>query len=384
VPDFLSILATEGDLETLAEPLRSQVLEHVPKVGDDLHTHTTLLEALQRVHALAPHACARIATSSTGIGRSLYQLDGSGALCVAFGLATADGKQIDADRLFMPEVKLTVDADALTPLFEDSEGLDVLDEKLVQVPFHFDSAEAARRSLSVVAEVMKPAEARLVIDADDQRLLATLRRKEGARFDRLRFTCGSPELDALLERMAGARGELGIETGAFHRESVPDEVQSLLRPAKKRNAAKPYTTGSASSRVSSVEEVRREQIQAEVPKLVEALDDPENTGPAGRDVRGSIYFALSGFPTELVGAALHEALRKEEDEQPAERLVEALWRHPTLIERCVREDLLAASRSHPPYALRIVRAAKAARHSVPEEILGQLPEELQRFFRSRS
>jgi hypothetical protein len=376
MPDFLWIYGVAADLSGVDNPkVRKRVEALLPSEDDTEHTWRTLSKQLEKALALAPALRLDFACESPGEFLSLVRVREGRIddLSVVASLSRTSYVPVDVPE-YPPRVEVECDADLLADaIAPDAEGVRA-DEGLLLLPVGWKDVAAMSRTLVRVAGAMRQQREAYLLRAGAHRYVAELTRSEGVR---LRPTWYWVE--------EGTKEDLATFARVMQLPEHPDFPWGELQPAQppppevRKVAGRPFSSGAARSRLSAITDVHlaRKDRPLPVEALLQALADPENAGPAFAEVRRKLYSVVSEEDRDDVRDALRAGLR-DEPEEVATFIGEILWRQKPLLERLVREELLAAWTERPEYAKRLVHAAREAYLEVPESWVREGPAPLRR------
>lgn len=202
---------------------------------------------------------------------------------------------------------------------------------------------------------------------------ATVVPRSGAILERLEISA-APEDQAFVSRALRVDGPVPSHPWG---ELVP-APQHLpeLAPPPPFDPARPLASGTASERIRELTKIATEKrTAAEKPRLLAALDDPANAGPALSSVRQRLISDLVSAGGPEVGALLASRLRNEDSEEVAATIAARASKYPQLLEQWARE-LAEAWQKDRRYARRIILAMEEDFARLKPEWCGPLPAEL--------
>ncbi|QSQ26761.1 hypothetical protein JY651_18335 [Pyxidicoccus parkwayensis] len=312
----------------------------------------------------------------------------------------------DAEKVKVP---LSVDADSLLDLFDDTTEDASAEEHLLSLPERFFELPKARQVLAQVAAVLKPKQCQVLVDIAGHYFVATLERKKGVTLAPLYPWVEDGEARKRLRSAVGTPAPESFE---------PCPKKERARGGSKRDPQRPFTTGSLKARVDSVQDApvmsRAEyghRTFVDTPgafeQLEAALRAPENAGPGFAQVRRALYQVLFKYWPEKTRPLLFSGLDAEQDdavrgqlyaclskvEEPAayhalargmkveppgviERLSQVIWRQKATVELLVREYLVPAWPEDRALAERVVKMLREEYVEIPPAWVSEAPEEL--------
>ncbi|MFY1832173.1 hypothetical protein ACN47A_40105 [Myxococcus fulvus] len=404
---------------TASEEVRRALMGLGLTVGSDLHRKQEVEDVLLNGLDDFPEACVCLVFQDTFWafchGVFLLTEDGLDEARISWSLQADERVGFEVPHGDAARIPLATDADSLLDLFERAEPASG-DAHLLRLPWRFSEPTKARGVLARVAAVLEPERFQVVVDLAGHYFVATLERKKGVTLAPLYPWVDDDEVRALMREAVGTPAPESFEP-------CP-EAPARIPGASKRDAQRPFTTGSLKARLDSVRDsTLSRNVLMGLPKDLEtsdgfsqleaALKAPENAGARFSPLRSSLYqmlfmgwreqtlpLLLAGLetePDEAVRGQLYACLSKVEDpaayralarglkvEPPGvrERLAGVIWRQKGTVELLVREYLIPAWTEDRALADRIVKVLRDEYVEVPPAWVADAPEALRKVLES--